>query len=147
VIAVMIAAGARADADSLRNALIGPVFGLRLGGHAGPRGVIGVEGGVGVGPERINLGFEYRDDKLFWYGELDPWYLIGVSLGIGVDSDGEAHGVLGVWEGVPLVLPGCEVRGDDFGRAVTLSGGYRWTGVHELYVSMKAGQSQSFCFD
>jgi hypothetical protein len=144
---VVLLSSARAEADDLLNVLIGPVFGIRLGGHDGPRGVFGVEGGVGVGPERINVGFEYRDDKLFGYGELDPWFLVGGTLGVGVDSDGEVHPVLGVWEGIPLKLPECELPEGEWGTAVSLSGGYRFTGVHELYVSIKAGQSQRVCFN
>lgn len=135
-----------ADADGT-NVLIGPVLGLRLGGPAGSVGVFGIEGGVGNGPERLNLGFEHRADKMFGYIELDPWLVLGASLGVGVDSDGNPQPVLGLWEGVPLKLPGCEISPGRYDTAVSIAAGYRYTGVHELYVTVKAGKSQRFCFD
>lgn len=55
----------------------------------GPRAILGLEGGVEIGPERVNLGFTRRLDKTFTYIELDPWAFVGASLGFGVDSDGE----------------------------------------------------------
>ena len=149
VIALVVASSTRAEADpGFKNALIGPVFGIRLGGHAGPRAVFGVEGGVGLGPERVNLGFEHRDGKVLAYAELDPWYLVGFSLGLGIDSDGEPAPVLGVWEGLPIRLPECGSVSDlAYASTMTIAGGYRYTGVHELYVTIKAGVSQPFCLD
>src|SRR5262249_8500957 len=136
VVALLVISPPRADADNVfQNVLIGPVIGVRLGGREGPRGGFGVEGGVGIGPGRVNLGFEYRDDKLFGYVEFDPWYLVGGSFGLGVDSDGDLAPVLGAWEGFPLKIPDCDFsnRADAYGSAVTIAGGYRYTGVHELY--------------
>ena len=133
-----------AHAD-VANYLVGPVLGIRLGGPPGDRLIVGVEGGVGVGPERINLGFTNRLDKMFYYVEIDPWYIVGATLGVGIDSDGKASGVVGVWEGLPLVFPNCE--GSGYFRAVTISGGYRYTGVHELYLTPKAGVSEDICLD
>ena len=129
----------------IANVLVGPVLGIRLGGPPGDRLIIGVEGGAGWGPERFNLGFTRRLDKMFYYVELDPWYIVGASLGVGVDSEGQTYGVAGVWEGFPLVFPDCE--GSGYFRAVTISGGYRYTGVHELYLTPKAGVSESICLD
>jgi hypothetical protein len=141
---LLVASSSRADADS-ENWLIGPILGIRVGDHGGSRGVFGVEGGVGTGPERLNLGFEHRDDKLFAYLELDPWLLVGASLGFGVDSDGEPHPVVGVWEGLSLEGEGC--NGDQYERQMTIAAGYRYTGVHELYVTVKAGVAQPVCLN
>jgi hypothetical protein len=126
------------------NWLIGPVIGLRLGGGFG--GVFGVEGGYGLGPERINLGFEHRADKMFYYVEADPWYLVGGTLGIGVEEDGRIRPVLGVWEGIPLNFNG-DCNGG-WHTQLTLAVGYRYTGVHELYATVKAGRMNGdFCID
>jgi len=141
VLSLLALSSTRADADGT-NWLIGPVIGIRLGSYAGSAGVFGVEGGVGAGPERLNLGFEHRDDKVLGYIELDPWYLVGGSLGVGVDSDGEVQPVLGLWEGLPLKDTSC---GGGYQRQVTIAGGYRYTGVHELYFTIKAGVSEGLC--
>jgi hypothetical protein len=135
----------RADAEGT-NWLIGPVFGIRLGSHAGSDGVFGVEGGVGAGPERLNLGFEHRDDKVLGYVELDPWLLVGGTLGFGVDSEGDVQPVLGIWEGLPIKDPSCSVPSSQYQTQVTIAGGYRYTGVHELYFTIKAGVAQNICF-
>ena len=141
---VAIALGSVAHAE-VRNVLIGPVFGIRLGGPAGDRLTLGVEGGVGYGPERINMGFTHRLWKTFYYVELDPWLYVGGTLGVGIDSDGDPHPVIGAWEGIPLTFPECE--GDGYFRAITIAGGYRYTGVHELYLTPKAGFSEEICFN
>ena len=126
----------RADGEFV-NVTLGPVFGIRLGGPDGSRVIVGVEGGFGLGPERVNLGITRRLGKTFAYLELAPWLYVGASLGLGVDSDGEPHGVIGLWEGLPLVFPAC---GDEGWQGVaTLSCGYRYTGVHEFYVTPKFG--------
>jgi len=143
-IALLGVSSTRADADGV-NVLIGPIFGVQFTGSTDSHSVFGIEGGLGVGPERANLGLEYRDRKTFGYVELDPWYLLGVSLGAGIDSDGDFHPVGGVWEGVPLKYPSCHESSTGYAAAVTLSAGYRYTGVHELYFSVKAGASQNLC--
>ncbi|NVB76900.1 MAG: hypothetical protein HOV81_00765 [Kofleriaceae bacterium] len=127
----------RATEGTLHNFLIGPVLGVRLGGPPGSRMILGVEGGAGIGPERINVGFEHRLDKGFLYVELDPWWVIGGSLGVGTDTDGEVFPVLGVWEGGPISTGKGECF--DWNTTITLAAGYRYTGVHELYVTVKAG--------
>lgn len=140
-----VAAPARADND-LHNFLIGPVFGVRLSGPSGDVGVIGIEGGVGWGPERFNLGFVHRAGRELYYVEIDPWLYLGGSFGFGVDSEGEGHGIIGVWEGLPIAgdfLHRCP-RG--YASAVTVAAGLRFTGVLELYATVKAGVSQAICF-
>jgi hypothetical protein len=144
-VALLLASSARAEADAT-NWLIGPVFGIRLGSSDGSTGVIGVEGGVGTGPERINLGFEHRAGKTLGYIEVDPWLFIGGTLGFGIDSDGDTQPVIGLWEGVPLKLPSCGIGYHQYGTTVSIAAGYRYTGVHELYVTIKAGVSQPICF-
>lgn len=143
-IALLVISSTRVDADGV-NVLAGPVFGLHFGGATNSHSVFGFEGGAGLGPERVNLGFEYRDRKGFGYVELDPWYILGVSLGAGIDSDGALHPVGGIWEGIPLKFPDCEESNTGFQPTVTLSAGYRYTGVHEIYLSIKAGASQNLC--
>lgn len=149
VLGVVLARSDRAHADyEGTNLMIGPVFGIRLGGSSTqPRSIFGVEGGVGWGPERLNLGFTRRLDKTFGYIELDPWWVVGASLGVGIDSDGKASPVLGIWEGVPVRYPGCGDTG--WQTVITISVGYRYTGVHELYIAPKAGSTYEgeFCFD
>ncbi len=98
------------------NALGGPVLGLRLGGPRGSRLIAGVEVGAGLGPERVNVGITRRRSKKFVYAALDPWLWLGGSLGVGVDSDGEPHGVIGVWEGGPLIYPSCTQYNAQGGR-------------------------------
>jgi len=144
VLSLLVMSSTSADADGT-NWLIGPVIGVRLGSRVGPSGVFGVEGGVGAGPERLNLGFEHRDDKVLGYIELDPWFLVGASLGFGIDSNGDPQPVLGVWEGLPIKNASCDVGSNQYQREVTIAGGYRYTGVHELYFTIKAGVSQSLC--
>ncbi len=130
--------------DDLANWLIGPVLGIRVGGTTNNRLVIGIEGGVGYGPERINLGFEHRSDHDVGYIELDPWYIVGGSLGVAVNDEGEADPVLGLWEGVPLSDTG---NCTDWHDQLTIAGGYRYIGVHELYVTIKAGRMHgNICF-
>lgn len=141
-----IAAPARADRGDLRNALIGPVIGLRLSGPDGDAGVYGVEGGLGIGPERFNVGFVHRADRELYYVEFDPWLWVGGSLGLGVDSAGEPHGIVGLWEGFPVAGNALHDCPTGFSSVVTLAGGIRYTGVVELYVTLKAGVSESFCF-
>jgi hypothetical protein len=129
---------ARAEPADATNWMIGPLLGLRLGGADDVRrSILGVEGGGGWGPERLNVGVTRRLGKTFTYVELAPWYVAGLSLGAGIDSDGKTHPVIGVWEGLPLRYPAC---GDDgWQPVITLSAGYRYTGVHELYVAPKVG--------
>ncbi len=135
-----------ARADELRNYLIGPVLGIRLSGPPGDAGVLGVEGGIGWGPERINIGFEHRANRELYYLELDPWYVVGGSFGFGVDDTGVPHGIIGLWEGIPLrgVLD-CPSGG--FARAATLAVGIRYSGFVELYLTVKAGVSEKLCFN
>jgi hypothetical protein len=128
--------GGTASADSnLANWLVGPVFGVVLGSHGG--GVFGVEGGGGYGPERFNLGFEHRGNLEMGYVEIDPWYIVGGTLGVGVQSDNQVKPVVGFWEGLPLTESSDDCIG--WRQVVTMSAGYRYTGVHELYISFKAG--------
>ncbi|TMQ11935.1 MAG: hypothetical protein E6J91_21895 [Deltaproteobacteria bacterium] len=145
-IALLVASGARAEADGT-NWLVGLVFGIRLNGPGGAGGVIGVEGGVGAGPERINLGFEHRAGKTLGYLEVDPWFVVGGTLGLAIDSDGNPEPVLGLWEGAPLKLPSCGIGREHYDTTISIAGGYRYTGVHELYITIKAGISQPICFD
>jgi hypothetical protein len=150
VVAMIVLAATPAQADdSLFNYSVGPVFGVRLSGSklSGPdghRGVVGIEGGLGFGPERINIGFEHRADHDAGYIEFDPWYIIGGTLGVAVDDENNASGVFGVWEGLPVA--GFDNCPDGWHNRVTVAGGYRYTGVHELFVTVKAGRMNgNFC--
>jgi hypothetical protein len=143
-IAFLVVSSTPADADGV-SLLIGPVVGLQFSGSTDSHSVFGIEGGVGLGPERANLGIEYRDRKAFGYLELDPWFLLGASLGVGIDSGGEFHPVGGVWEGIPIKYQDCKENVHSFEAAVTLAAGYRYTGVHEIYLTVKAGVGQNLC--
>jgi len=131
---------ARADSSDV-TFLGGPVFGIAFGDGHRRSMLFGLEGGAGYhGPERLNVGIEHRVGKSFLYVEADPWLLVGGSFGVGVDSDGVVNGIVGVWEGAPLVgLSDLCQQDNDFHTVVTIAAGYRWTGVHELYVSLKGG--------
>jgi len=147
VVVMMVAGTAHADLCSDangRNILVGPILGWKPGGKSGL--IVGVEGGVGCGTMRLNAGFEYRDHKGLTYVEFDPWFLLGASFGLGVDTDGELTGIIGTWEAVPLVYQTCR---HDTQTIAMLSFGYRYTGVHELYISVKAGElaGDSGCLD
>jgi hypothetical protein len=145
VVAVACLGGAAHASDGDSNWLIGPVFGVWIGGSTtGGRGLIGIEGGYGFGPERVNLGLERRAGKTLGYLELDPWYGVGISLGYGIDSDGAPHGIVGLWEGVPLINAPKAQCGEQ-GGTLTFAFGYRYTGVHELYVTVKGGTAGKFC--
>jgi hypothetical protein len=152
-VAAVQPSSARADERRYENVMVGPLFGFRLSGPSGHRGIIGVEGGVGLGPERLNGGHTWRRGETFTYVELDPWYLIGGTLGVGRASTGDWSPVIGVWEGIPI-LGGesnrhCDAVPDDGWHAtVTASAGYRYAGVHELYVTVKGGAMNGYvCFD
>ena len=140
-----LALPAHAD-NNLHNYLIGPVFGIRLSGPSGNVGLIGVEGGVGWGPERINLGFVHRADRELYYVELDPWLWVGGSFGVGIDSAGESHGIIGLWEGIPLAGDSLHKCPAGYSSAFTIAAGLRYTGVVELYATIKAGVSEPICF-
>jgi hypothetical protein len=125
--------------------LVGPVIGVRLGGPPGDRTVLGVEGGFGLLFERFNFGFEHRLNHELYYAEFDPWYWVGGSLGLGLDSRGDVQGIFGMWEGVPLggnALHNCP---PGYSSLVTLAVGIRYSGVLEFYGTFKAGVSEAIC--
>lgn len=127
------------------NWMAGPIFGIQLSGSSGV--LVGVEGGAGCGPERVNVGLEYRAGVGFGYVELDPWLLLGASLGIGVDSNHDVQPIVGLWEGIPTSLGG-SCGSTENQSITTISFGYRFTGVHELYLAIKAGTTQALaCWD
>jgi hypothetical protein len=105
--------------------------------------LLGFEAGVGLGPERINFGGTGRSGERFYYVEVDPWWGMGASIGAGVGPRGGGHPVLGIWEGIPLISPDC---GRSSPWTLTFSAGYRYTGVHELYLAPKVGiMGSGFC--
>lgn len=138
------APAARADFDE-PNFLAGPVFGITVPNRDGQGGgLLGLEAGAGWGPQRLNIGFEHRDGESFGYLELDPWLVVGASVGFGLGSETGWHPILGVWEGIPL-SDICQ----EGGRVTmfTIAAGYRYTGVHEFYVTPKVGTGPSICLD
>lgn len=149
--ALLAPAEARADDDELWSVLVGPVLGIRMEGAKGA--VLGVEGGVGVFPVRVNVGIQRRlagpreDDprpETFLYAEVDPWFIIGGTLGLGAGSVTGGQPVVGLWEGITRGpgLDDCQ----DGGFVYTLSVGYRYSGIHELYVAPKVGHiTQGIC--
>jgi len=141
------ATDAQADGYEL-NYLAGPIFGITVGNRSGEAGgLIGLEAGAGWGPERVNIGAVRRDDENFGYLELDPWYVVGASFGLGVGSETGPHSVVGLWEGIPL-NPDDLCKGDDDRVTMfTIAAGYRYTGLHEFYLTPKVGTGPSICFD
>jgi hypothetical protein len=147
IVVLHVASPAAAD-GSWQNLLIGPLIGYRVGGPDGSRAIYGVEGGFGVGPERLNLGLETRNHVTFAYIEIDPWFVVGGSLGVGADSEGAVQPVLGLWEGLPIASfgrPDCVIQRSATSSVVTLAFGYRYTGVHELYSTLKVGILDQGC--
>jgi hypothetical protein len=138
---ILVEGTARADFENILGGLV--VGFARADGES--HGLIGVEGGVGFGPERFNVGAVRRDAETFVYGELDPWWFVGASLGFGYGTTRGAEPVVGVWEGLPMFAD--EDCGPDWQFLLTISVGYRFTGVHELYVSPKVGQARIGCID
>lgn len=132
--------------DAVFNALAGPVLGLHWGGGRPAGLAAGLEGGVGWAPwVRVNLGFEQRGDGPWFYGSVDPWFLVGATVGYGRYGHGRGDGMVGLWEGIPLAAPGCGDHG--LGAAASLAIGYRYNGVHELYATIKGGISERVCID
>jgi hypothetical protein len=152
---------ATARADYEASVMAGPVIGIRLGATRGSRLAFGLEGGAGLMPShfpqagsgalngtaRLNIGFERSGDRLLAYIELDPWLLVGGTLGVGLDDHGVVP-VVGAWEGVPLIYQAydCDPLGG-WGTALTAAFGYRFTGEHELYLTVKAGAMQNIHTD
>ncbi|MGE0546052.1 MAG: hypothetical protein AB7O24_07465 [Kofleriaceae bacterium] len=90
----------------------------------------------------MNAGRTHRLGVGFTYVELDPWFVLGGTLGAGLDDQLNVHPVVGIWEGFPLVVDSHRHCDEDLPRshfAMTLAIGYRYTGVHELYTTIKAG--------
>jgi hypothetical protein len=127
------------------NFMAGPLLGLSHSSTQGWQFLWGAEGGAGAGPERINVGVDQRAGKLFGYLELDPWLLVGASLGFGVDEDGDTHPVLGIWEGAPLRDYPCGNGHYIFMASISI--GVRYTGAWELYAAPKAGAANPGCID
>jgi len=136
---------AAADRGNDVNFMAGPLIGASHSSDHGWQLLWGAEGGVGLGPERVNFGIDRRAQKLFGYLELDPWLLAGASLGFGVDEDGEAHPVLGIWEGTPLRDYPC--GNGHYIFMASFSIGIRYTGAWELYAAPKAGAANPGCID
>jgi hypothetical protein len=63
---------------------------------------------------------------------------------MGYGTRSEWSPVLGLWEAVPLWV---DEHGCDSATLVSLSAGYRWTGMHELYLGGKYGEMPWFCID
>jgi len=134
------AGAARADGT---NVMGGIVLGFAFG-HGRSTGLVGIEGGGGIGPERANVGLTYRLHETFVYAELDPWWMVGASAGLGYGTVSGLQPVVGIWEGLPISLSGeCE---DGWHGIVSISVGYRYTGAHEIYLAPKAGAWDSICF-
>jgi hypothetical protein len=139
---ILVEGTGRADAN-FENVLGGAVLGVAFRDQR-PSVLVGVEGGVGVGPERVNLGFTHRADEVFVYGELDPWLLVGASIGAGYGTTGGPQPVVGFWVGMPYFSNECPYS---WRFEASLSIGYRYTGVHEVYVTPKVGMGKTGCID
>lgn len=147
-IAVMLAATsiARADSGEDENFLVGPVLGIGFSRASGATPLFGIEGGGGIAAERANVGLEYRTNTLIAYVELDPWFVVGGSLGVAFERNNDVHPVIGLWEGYPLAVSApCGNRKWAF--LATFSAGIRYTGSWEVYVAPKVGSGRLECLD
>jgi hypothetical protein len=161
---------ANAD-DGYWNLLAGPVVGFEWGGKGASKAdtpapesdrkggmYFGWEAGIGWPQKlladedegdsdvyvlgRANIGQAFRSDEVFSYATFDPWWVVGATGGVGWGSKSGTSGIVGLWEGVPLIFPdeGC---GADPGILVSMSLGYRYSGVHEIYFAPKIGMSSN----
>jgi hypothetical protein len=80
-----------------------------------------------------------RGADAFAYLELDPWFVVGASVGVGVGTESGWRPIIGVWEGIPLneLCPGATSSGGT--TLITISVGVRWAGATELFVGPKIG--------
>jgi len=65
---------------------------------------------------------------------------------VGVGSQTGTHPVVGLWEGIPLNVEDL-CQGDDRVIMFTIAAGYRYTGVHEFYLTPKVGTGPSIGCD
>jgi len=127
-----------------RSALLGPVIGVSWGQGNKAHPTLGLEGGIGLHElAYLNAGITGGDDEVFSYVELDGWYAVGATVGVGHGTERGVQPVLGVWEALPMILE----ETCDTATVIAFSAGYRWTGKHELYVAAKYGDTWNFCFD
>jgi hypothetical protein len=137
----LASAPAHAEKDP-ESTLIGPVFGLTWGRGRLLHATLGGEAGFTIAPlVSVNAGVTWRDQELFAYGELDGWFVVGATAGVGYGTRSEWSPVVGVWELAPLGIDdGCQRE-----TGFVISAGYRWTGLHELYVAPKYGEVEGVC--
>lgn len=149
--AILLAAPAVAHADHEdedgefpSSASAGPTVGISWGTGVPAHLIVGLEAGVGFNALLYaNGGVTYRNHELFSYVELDGWFLVGGTLGFGYGTFSEWQAVAGIWEALPLSDNGpCSKT-----QIVSVSFGYRWTGLHEIYVAGKYGEYEDFCWD
>lgn len=137
---------ARAEPELPTSKLIGPLFGIAWGPKHQAHPTLGVEGGIGIDELLVfNVGSTWRGDELFSYAELDGWFFLGGTFGYGHGTRDGWQPVVGLWEPLPFVKeidPGC-----DEARLVVFSAGYRYTGLHEIYVTAKYGDAWTPCWD
>lgn len=145
VILLAAPAVARADDDDdlPRSVSAGPTLGISWGQGVKPHLIVGLEAGVGLHLLLYgNAGITYRNEELFSYAELDGWFAVGGTFGFGYGTRSEWQAVAGIWEAVPITDNGaCSKR-----QIVSLSFGYRWTGLHEIYAATKYGEYEDFCW-
>jgi hypothetical protein len=107
----------------------------------------GWEGGAGLGVYRVNLGQTRRKGGGLAYGVFEPYtpLYVGGTVGGGYDDALGGVLVLGLWESYPLVYPDrcLPEQRRRFGLLLTIAVGYRYAGSHQLYLTTKAGASQS----
>lgn len=137
---------AHADHKFPTSTMVGPLFGIAWGKEHKAHPTAGIEGGIGLHELVIfNVGSTWRGDELFSYAELDGWLFLGGTFGFGHGTRDGWQAVAGIWEPLPIVKeidPGC-----DDATLVVFSVGYRYTGLHELYITGKYGDAWTPCFD
>lgn len=143
--AIMVLLHARAaSAQSPLNTSGGPQLAWSWGKASGVSW--GWEVGVGYGPQRLNVGQVRGERDALSYAVAEPYTLyIGGTLGMGYTRTNGLVAVFGLWEGLPVVYPdNCQSdRRTECGFLFTVALGYRYFGAHQIYLTPKAGVSQS----
>ena len=102
------------DGEFPTSASLGPTVGISWGTGVPLHLIIGGEAGFGFNPLLYgNAGVTYRNHELFSYVELDGWYLVGATLGVGYGTFSEWQAVAGIWEALPLTDNGSVLEQGD----------------------------------
>lgn len=156
---VFVGLAREAQAGSGDGVGLGPVFGITTEGSLS----LGWElGGSYRGPlAHASLGGSYQlkregnDPAYYHYLVLEPWFVVGGTIGAGLTDTREVRFVYGLWEGYtadlddPLLTGGVKYVDDDtrFHWVFSLSIGWRGAGDTQLfYVTPKVWRLKGWDF-